>query len=107
MPKINLDKMPLDELQTLQQEVADSIAKAKQRNRSEALAAIEATAQQMGFEVAELFGAAKFAKKAPKPPKYRHPENASVTWSGRGRQPAWIKDALAKGKSLDLFLIKA
>jgi DNA-binding protein H-NS len=28
-----------------------------------------------------------------------------VTWSGRGRQPGWIKEALAKGKGLDDFLI--
>jgi DNA-binding protein H-NS len=37
---------------------------------------------------------------------YRHPENADQTWSGRGRQPDWMKEALAAGKSKDDFLIK-
>jgi DNA-binding protein H-NS len=30
-------------------------------------------------------------------PKYRHPENPDVTWSGRGRKPQWFVDALAAG----------
>jgi DNA-binding protein H-NS len=31
--------------------------------------------------------------------KYRHPENSEITWSGRGRQPGWFKDAIEAGKS--------
>ncbi len=33
-------------------------------------------------------------------PKYRHPENTEITWSGRGRKPAWIVEGLEAGKSL-------
>lgn len=33
------------------------------------------------------------------PAKYRHPENAELTWSGRGRQPGWFKEALEGGKA--------
>ncbi|MDZ4066259.1 MAG: H-NS histone family protein, partial [Tabrizicola sp.] len=29
--------------------------------------------------------------------KYRHPENAALTWSGRGRKPNWFIDALVDG----------
>jgi DNA-binding protein H-NS len=35
------------------------------------------------------------------PPKYRNPDNASETWTGRGRQPKWVAAALSSGKSLD------
>lgn len=35
------------------------------------------------------------------PPKYRNPDNASETWTGRGRKPKWVEAALASGKSLD------
>jgi DNA-binding protein H-NS len=28
-----------------------------------------------------------------------------VTWSGHGRRPGWIKDALAMGRNLEEFLI--
>ena len=39
-------------------------------------------------------------------PKYRNPSTGD-TWTGRGRSPAWIKEAEEKGKSRDKFLIKS
>jgi len=38
-------------------------------------------------------------------PRYRNPENAAETWSGRGPRPAWIEAALAAGKRLDSLAI--
>lgn len=35
------------------------------------------------------------------PPKYRNPENPSQTWTGRGRTPLWVNEALQKGMSLE------
>lgn len=49
--------------------------------------------------------AAQPAKRQQAEPKYRHPENAELTWSGRGRKPSWIAEALDAGKSLDDFAI--
>ncbi|WP_095589611.1 H-NS family nucleoid-associated regulatory protein [Actibacterium ureilyticum] len=107
MAKINLDKMSLAELKSLQKDVEKAINSFEKRQRSEALAAVEAKAKEMGFSLNELVGgAAAKGRKMPLPPKYAHPENSSLTWSGRGRQPAWIKDALEAGKSLDDFLIE-
>jgi DNA-binding protein H-NS len=34
-------------------------------------------------------------------PQYRNPENPAETWSGRGARPAWVKAALAAGKTLE------
>jgi DNA-binding protein H-NS len=45
--------------------------------------------------------AAKIEKKAPPVIKYRHPEDPSKGWSGRGRKPQWAMDWVAQGKSLD------
>ena len=39
-------------------------------------------------------------------PKYRDPASGS-TWSGRGRKPRWLEDALKAGHSADRFLIGA
>lgn len=39
------------------------------------------------------------------PPKYRHPEDPSKTWAGRGRKPAWVRDWEANGGSLDALRI--
>jgi DNA-binding protein H-NS len=38
-------------------------------------------------------------------PKYQDPDNPSVTWSGRGKQPLWLKGQLREGKKLEQFLI--
>lgn len=35
--------------------------------------------------------------------KYRHPENPQLTWSGRGRRPAWIRDAIEAGRRMTDF----
>ncbi|MCX9158038.1 H-NS histone family protein [Niveibacterium sp. 24ML] len=37
--------------------------------------------------------------------KYRNPNNVHQTWTGRGRQPAWVQAHLASGRSLDALLI--
>lgn len=35
--------------------------------------------------------------------KYRNPEDPKQTWTGRGKRPKWLNDALAAGKNLDDF----
>ncbi len=34
-------------------------------------------------------------------PKFRHPEDDTVTWTGRGRQPKWVVEYIASGGNLD------
>ncbi|WP_083481210.1 H-NS histone family protein [Jannaschia donghaensis] len=41
----------------------------------------------------------------PVKPKYRHPENEAMTWSGRGRQSASFKDAMEAGNKPESMLI--
>lgn len=38
-------------------------------------------------------------------PKYQNPKNPSETWSGRGKQPRWLKTQLRAGKKLNDLLI--
>jgi len=74
-----------------------------------------ALAKAEGYTIAELFGGAKAAegktRKASKttgrkvPPKYRNPANPKETWTGRGKQPIWVREAIAGGKSLESLAI--
>ena len=107
MSTIDLSSLNLDELKTLQKDVEKAIRNYEKVRKAEALAAAEAKVKEMGFTLAELLGdkAASSGKGKINPPKYRHPENPEITWTGKGRQPAWIKDAVDQGKSLDDFLI--
>jgi len=38
-------------------------------------------------------------------PVYRNPSNSAETWTGRGRQPRWVRDALANGARLEDLVI--
>ena len=38
-------------------------------------------------------------------PKYQNPKNNAETWSGRGKQPHWVRARLSTGKKLEHFLI--
>jgi DNA-binding protein H-NS len=67
------------------------------KERKEALAALEATAGEHGFALSELVDGAKTKSKSP--PKYRHPENAELTWSGRGRKPKWFSELPEAGRT--------
>jgi DNA-binding protein H-NS len=40
-------------------------------------------------------------------PKYQNPMRPFETWSGRGKQPRWLKEQLISGKSLEDFRIAA
>jgi len=103
MTEFNLDILSLDELKQLEKNVGKAIKGYEQRKRKEALIALEATAKEMGFSLSELTSAA--GGKSINAPKYVHPEEPSKTWTGRGRQPTWIKEGLAAGNSLDAYAI--
>nr|WP_329956109.1 H-NS histone family protein [Collimonas silvisoli] len=33
--------------------------------------------------------------------RYRHPSDASLQWTGRGRQPKWVQEWVSAGKALE------
>lgn len=103
MSIIELSEMSKPELLKLQKDVAKAIDGFDERAKQEALAALDAKAKELGFSLAELTGAKK--PKSVNPPKYRNPANPDQTWTGRGRQPQWIKDAIKGGKDLSAFEI--
>jgi DNA-binding protein H-NS len=102
--KINLEKMTLDDLKQLQNDVAIAIYEYEERRKEEAKAALEAKAKEFGFSLNELLSDEKGkskTKSAKVAPKYADPADPTITWSGRGRKPKWVEAYLAEGKSLD------
>ena len=98
---MDLDALDLKELKTLQADVAKAIATFEERTKKQAISALEATAREFGFSLSELTGGAASKRSSGSvAPKYAHPENANLTWTGRGRKPKWIVEALDAGKSL-------
>ena len=105
MTEINLDALSLSELKLLEKSVAKAITSFEDRRKAEARAKVDELARELGYSFEELADAATARKRSPSVAKYRHPENPELTWSGRGRKPGWISDALAAGKSLEDFAI--
>lgn len=97
---MNLDEMSLTELKKLRKDVDKAITGYEHRRRREAIAAAEAAAKDKGFSLADLTGDLKKTRRSAtgkQQVKYRHPENPELTWSGRGRQPAWFREATESG----------
>ena len=96
---IDLSSMSLSELKKHAKDVEKAIAEYADRMKAEARAELEKVAKELGFSLDEIVsGKTKRPKVAP---KYRNPENAAETWTGRGRRPRWVDAALKAGKSLD------
>ncbi len=95
----------------LKEEIAkleEQAAAAREQEVSAVIADIRAKIAEFGLSPRDLgFSGAAASRRGGKgakpalPPKYRDPKTGA-TWSGRGRQPAWIKAA----KNVERFLIE-
>lgn len=97
---VNLDSMSKEELQKLRKETERKLKDFDQRRRAEARAAAEKAIKDYGYSLDDLVGSTKRAAST-SAPRYRHPENASMTWTGRGRKPGWVIAHLESGGQIE------
>jgi DNA-binding protein H-NS len=103
---LNVNKMSIAELNQLISDAQTALAK-----KQAVAEKVRKLAHDNGLDISDLMAADKPTKaKVKKPrgkvaPKYKNPANGAETWTGRGRQPRWVADALNGGKSLDDLLI--
>lgn len=106
MTDLNLNDMSLEELKALEKDVGAAIKSFEARKLAEARDVLIAKAKELGVSIEEVFGAKSSKVKKTVEPKYRHPENPDLVWSGRGRQPVWFKEAIGSGIAEEALLIK-
>jgi DNA-binding protein H-NS len=85
--------------------VTKAISTFEARQQAQAREKVEMLAKELGFtfaELAELEGPKR--KRAPSTKIYRHPENPTLTWSGRGRKPGWFAAHVDAGRNPDELL---
>ena len=105
MATINgVDKMSYAELLKLQERIEGAIAEKRAEDAANTKEALRAMAEKAGFDIKELFGK-RGSPKGNGVAKYRNPKDSSQTWTGRGRKPNWLVDAVKKGAKLDSFAI--
>jgi DNA-binding protein H-NS len=97
-------KMTIEELEAAIQEAAATLEQKRQEKEDQIIAQVRELTAQIGKTPEELFGRrGKTVMRVAGPaeaPKYRHPGDPSLTWSGRGKRPQWLTDELAAGKTL-------
>lgn len=108
---MNFDSYTDAQLVELQNKIDEELARNAAAKRQQALDEVLATLRAHNVTAAELKGLAKQLKSKPKkspPPKYAHPEDATKTWTGRGREPVWLQqDKELTGRPTEFYLIKA
>jgi DNA-binding protein H-NS len=102
---MDLSKLNLAELKDLQAQVGVEMKNREKLDIEKARTGISAIAQSLGLSLKDLLGTSKSKGKVRKQTgkvvvQYRNPQDASQEWTGRGRQPGWVKDLLASGKNL-------
>jgi len=106
---IDLSKLSIPELEDLGKEIQTEIVNRKEAEKQRVLDQIRELAGSIGMTPEELLGRqskTRAAGTAIVAAKYRNPDDPSQTWSGRGKRPAWVNDALAAGKTLDELAVE-
>ncbi|MGP4714159.1 H-NS histone family protein [uncultured Psychrobacter sp.] len=101
---IDLDSLDVDELRAITENAQQLIAQKQHQRLYDAYTQFEKIAEESNSTIEEILEAGeKLAKK--RNIKYRNTENSDETWTGRGRKPTWLVDALADGQSLESFAV--
>lgn len=105
--KNNLKQMSTAELEDLQKDIAAELDGRRKQERQKLLDEIRDKAKALGMSIEELvgFGKSRTTRAAKGVAKFAHPDDASLTWSGKGKRPRWVNEWLASGKSLDQLKI--
>jgi DNA-binding protein H-NS len=102
---MDLSNLSVSDLRTLQDQVSKQLKVAAQQDIAKAREEIQAIAERAGISLQELVKGAARKKSGKVAVKFSNPGNADQQWSGRGRQPKWLKEWLAAGKSLDALYL--
>jgi DNA-binding protein H-NS len=106
--EFDVDSLSFEQLRALQASAEKALEKQKRIKIESLRSEIEKMLAGNGFTVKEVFAdlipeppATKMGLRKPATPKFFNPNDPSVTWSGRGKQPHWFQEHIAAGKSVD------
>ena len=92
------EKLSVNDLLALREQLDRAIIEAKDREKSAVLAKIQAEAQNAGFTLREIMAARNKRSYRPSPSSriIRNPANPNQTWSRIGRPPQWVTPELRR-----------
>lgn len=101
---IDLDSLDVDELRAITENAQQLIAQKQHQRLYDAYMQFEAIAEKSNSSIDEILKAGEKLEKK-RSIKYRNTENSDETWTGRGRKPTWLVEALAAGRDIEDFAV--
>jgi len=104
---MDLSTLSVSQLRDLAQQIPAEIKKRESQEKVNVLNELRALAKSHGYAIEDLLAKEAKAKSVTGikvKVKYRHPENAELEWTGRGRKPKWVEAWLANGGTLEQIL---
>ena len=99
-----------EEVQTLIEKRAAidaQIAEAQRTAKAANIIRVKSLMAETGVTIADLAGRPAAKRQAKQPSAVAYVGEPGQTWSGKGRRPYWLSDALAKGANLNQFKVAA
>jgi len=120
---MDISKLSIPELRKLNKRIEAELKKRDDTAKRDLLKKMQRLAADHGLSLEDVVGKGSAPSEPKKPravaaakpkakkkiivaPKYRNPDDASMTWTGRGRKPLWVQKWLDDGKAVDELLIK-
>jgi DNA-binding protein H-NS len=97
---MDLGRLSVTELNALQADIAREIARRRKSEADSLVNEFRRRAAELGLSVEDLVTGKSGAKRGKVAVKYRHPEDSSLTWTGRGKRPRWVDAWLQSGKTI-------
>ncbi|MGB7502691.1 MAG: H-NS histone family protein [Azonexus sp.] len=104
---MDLSSLTVAQLRDLQQQIPAELKRREAQDKVNILNEVRAFAKARGYALEELVSKEAKVKGATGKVKvkYRHPENAALEWTGRGRQPKWVAEWVAKGGKMESITV--
>lgn len=102
----DLSQISVVELRELLAAIPAEIRKREAQEKKAILTEVRELAKARGYALEDLVGSGTAGgdgavAKRTVAAKYRHPEDHSLTWTGRGRKPVWLAQLLEAGSKLE------
>ena len=102
---MDLSRLSVAELNALQADITREIARRRKSEADSLVNEFRKRAAELGLSVEDLVSGKSGAKRGKVAVKYRHPDDANLTWTGRGKRPRWVDAWLKSGKQIEQLAV--
>jgi len=101
---MDIDNLSSEEIEKLQARLAQRLDRKREEEQAAFVEKVMSMASEAGYDLAKIIEMLEGERKFDRA-KYRHPDDATLTWSGMGRMPQWLHELVNKGNSKEDFKV--